>query len=98
MVSLVKENYSNAFTHLAGKHKPHEYPALANKTAPVALKQNLISDFKSQGFQQGSSKEVLTFRYRFFNDANIAIDQSNNSNLRKFVNYVIDNASYFQKR
>jgi hypothetical protein len=62
------------------------------------LKQNLISDFKSEGFQQGSSKEALTFLYRFFNDANIAIDQSNNSNLRKFMSYIIDNASYFQKR
>ena len=62
------------------------------------MKQNLISDFKSEGFQQASSKIALTHLYHFFNDANIAIDQSNKSNLRQFVTYIIDNASSFRQR
>lgn len=68
------------------------------KSGGDKLQQNLITDFKAQGFQTGSPRQALTFLYRFFNDANIAIDQSNNSNLRKFITYIVDNASSFTKR
>jgi hypothetical protein len=106
-VSIVNKNYSNAWSHLQTKHKQEEYPKLCSSATIVVdsekaglggMKQNLISDFKSEGFQQASSKIALTHLYRFFNDANIAIDQSNNNNLRQFVSYIIDNASSLRQR
>jgi hypothetical protein len=106
-LSLMHQNYSNAWTHIKGKHLQNEYPALCADETTVAgtvksggskLKQNQITDFKSQGFQQGTSRQALTLLYRFFNDANVAIDQSNNPNLRKFVSYIVENASSFKKK
>lgn len=105
-LSLMNNNYSNAWTHIKGKHEPKEYPALSDestvtdtvKSSSTKMKQNQMTDFKSQGFPQGSSRHALTLLYHFFNDANLAIDQSSNTNLRKFVSYIIENASSFAKR
>jgi hypothetical protein len=107
LVSIVNKNYSNAWSHIQTNHDEKEYPKLVKGTTMCVetfkqgvggMKQNLISDFKSEGFQQASSKIALTHLYRFFNDANIAIDQSNNSNLRQFITYIIENASSFRQR
>ena len=50
-----------------------------------------------QGFQQGLSRQTLTLLYCFFNNSNKTINQSNNTNLCKFLSYIVENASYFIK-
>jgi hypothetical protein len=42
-------------------------------------------------FHQSTPEEALSYLYRFFNEANVAIRQANNKNLRKYTEYLIDN-------
>jgi hypothetical protein len=49
-------------------------------------------------FKPTSPNQALTYLYRFFNEANVAIRQSSNENLKLFIEYLIDNGSSFKQR
>jgi hypothetical protein len=41
---------------------------------------------------------AMNHLYHFFNDANIAISQSNNIYFKKYIDYIIENGNYFKNK
>lgn len=100
-------NHSNLISHLRSKHGPEVIPELISDSSTIAttsvtkassgLRQNLLTrygDIKNE-FDQNIA---LGYLYTFFTEANIAIVQSNNPNLQKFIDYVIDNGHNYKTK
>ena len=95
----VSYNSSNAKTHLKGKHKDVLAMAsdistvtnsLATAKSVTSLKQNKMYDYKNDLIRHSSPSVCLSYLYKFFNEANIAIEQANNPNLKQFIDLLLD--------
>jgi hypothetical protein len=104
-VSLVNNNYSNIWQHIKSKHDAKEYPELisdskskdtnvSSLTGDASFSKKTIGTQQliTNTFHQSTPDEALSYLYRFFNEANVAIRQASNDNLRKYTDYLIDNA------
>ena len=98
-------NPSNIKSHLRTTHLPEETPALfsdvstiTNTNTIVTSKVTMQSSFFYQPAANATPQIALSYLYNFFNEANVAICQTNNEHLSMFINYLLDNASQLQKK
>ena len=101
-------NRSNANNHLLRQHEEKEVPDLhANdistitnstnlKSAPSSLRQNKMTKYTTD--DKVDPTVGLTLLYKFFNDANIAIHQASNKNLKAFTDFLIDNSNQLKTK
>jgi hypothetical protein len=102
IISTVRYNVSNCNTHFKS-HKPEEIPYLLTDVSTITSTsntkstgkklQNKLTNYTSDNATPITAKVATGFMYKFFNEANIAIMQATNPNLKKFVDYLLDNAS-----
>lgn len=106
-VILTKDyNPSNCKSHLKSRHPPEDTPALFSDVSTITnssiTNSKAITKQSSMSFFQNNitatPQVALSYLYSFFNDANVAIHQTSNVNLTKFINYLLDNATQLQKR
>ena len=106
-----KFNRSNALVHLLKQHEPHEVPDLhhadistvtnsvSQKTGrDSSMKQKKMTMYSDDTLCKASPAIGLSLLYQFFNDANIAIHQASNKNLRAFTDFLIDNGNQFKSK
>ena len=105
-----KFNRSNANHHLMTQHKKEEVPDLhhqdistvtnsvSQKTGRSSMKQKKITMYSDDTLTKVSPGVGLSLLYQFFNDANIAIHQASNKNLRAFTDFLIDNGNQLKTK
>lgn len=99
-------NPSNCKSHLRHSHQPEETPELFSDVSTITNTNSIVNSKatkqSSMMFYQpnpvATSKIALSFLYNFFNEANIAIVQTNNVHLSAFINYLLDNATQLLKK
>jgi hypothetical protein len=104
---LVTKNYnrSNLNGHLLRCHAqsevPDMYSDISTITKSVSLSSTSLTQKKITNY--GNDDQVtpsigLSYLYNFFNEANIAINQANNKNLKAFIDFLIDNGNQMKLR
>lgn len=68
----------------------------ANKNKSQIAKQSSISTYSQVRVED--SNVAMQHIYNFFNEANIAIQQTNNEHFKKFIDYIIDYGNHYKTR
>jgi hypothetical protein len=109
ILSTTAFNPSNLKSHIKNRHKANEAPGcfsdvstITHSTVTVSSKgnigQNSMLNYQQNPADIPTSFIALSYLYQFFNDANVAIAQSNNENLTRFIEYLLENATHLRKK
>lgn len=105
IISTFKHNPSNCKGHFRTNHDPSETPGLCSDVSTITPnsnsdstkvkkvdKQTSILSYQQDPADIPTPQIALSHLYKFFNDANVAIMQSNNEHLSNFIKYLLTNA------
>jgi hypothetical protein len=108
LVKVNGRNVGNGNSHFITQHesKGDILPGMATYAGPLTpapakvknKKQHLITDIQHNPSTISDPQVAMGYLYKFFNEANVAKSQSNNPNLRCFVDYILDHSQNFSKK